>query len=703
MKSQPRYNRLRASSIVLIVFLMTAVLASSVYAALVTTTVDSAGDVGSYTSLALNSSGFPVISYYDQTNGDLKVAVCGNVTCSTGNTLTTVDSVWDVGTFTSLVLNSSGFPVISYYDETNFDLKVAACGNATCSAGNTLTTVDSAGEVGSYTSLVLNSSGFPVISYWDYTNLDLKVAVCGNATCSAGNTLTTVDSAGEVGGYSSLTLNSSGFPVISYLDNTNGNLKVAVCGNATCSAGNTLTTVDNSVGLVGQFTSLALNINGFPVISYKDATNGDLKLAVCGNATCSAGNTLITVDNSIADVGDSTSLALNGSGIPIISYHDDTNDDLKVAICGNATCSSGNTLTAVDSVGGVGLQTSLALNSSGFPVISYYDDTNGDLKVALFDTIAPTVLSHTLQASYTGTGPNIFTVTFSEDVNNPAGNTVTDDVTNPANYRIINKGTNGIVDTASCAVPLAGDDSQVLPSSVIYIPNTAVVTLTSPLSAGNYRLFVCGTTSIVDLALNPLGGGVDYTFDFTVAGTSAGASGKDKFRPRSLPHTGFAPNVVSVLPSQPVELAYTQMSDLWLEIPSQNIKFNIVGVPQVDNTWDVKWLGQDAGWLNGTAFPTWEGNSVVTAHVTDSNGLPGPFANLKDLKYGNQVIVHLLDQQYIFEVRSTRLVRPQTTNYAFEHLKDNSYLTLITCQNYNEKDNSYLFRRVVRAVLINVK
>jgi hypothetical protein len=57
----------------------------------------------------------------------------------------------------------------------------------------------------------------------------------------------------------------------------------------------------------------------------------------------------------------------------------------------------------------------------------------------------------------------------------------------------------------------------------------------------------------------------------------------------------------------------------------------------------------------------------------------------------------------IFEVRSIRLVCPQTTNYAFEHLEDNSYLTLITCQNYNEKDNSYLFRRVVRAVLVDMK
>ncbi len=67
----------------------------------------------------------------------------------------------------------------------------------------------------------------------------------------------------------------------------NYNLKVAVCNDATCTSP-TLTTVDNSVGDVGKYTSLALNSRGFPVISYYDNTNKDLKVAVCNDATCTS-------------------------------------------------------------------------------------------------------------------------------------------------------------------------------------------------------------------------------------------------------------------------------------------------------------------------------------------------------------------------------------------------------------------------------
>ena len=49
---------------------------------------------------------------------------------------------------------------------------------------STGTTVDSGGNVGSHTSITLGADGLPVISYYDVTNLDLKVAKCINAACT---------------------------------------------------------------------------------------------------------------------------------------------------------------------------------------------------------------------------------------------------------------------------------------------------------------------------------------------------------------------------------------------------------------------------------------------------------------------------------------------------------------------------------------
>jgi len=96
------------------------------------------------------------------------------------------------------------------------------------------------------------------------------------------------------------------------------------------------------------------------------------------------------------------------------------------------------------------------------------------------------------------------------------------------------------------------------------------------------------------------------------------------------------------------------------------------------------------------------GNSVITAHVTDANGKPGPFANLKDLQNGAKIIVHLAGEKYTYEVRTSSMVFPDTIDYAFEHLTDRSYLMLITCQGYNFLSDNYMFRRVVRAVLMSV-
>ncbi len=123
-------------------------------------TVDSGGDVGYYSSLAVGTNGYPHISYFDYTNRDLKYAAWNGSSWDTQ----TVDSAGWVGKSTSLALDTNGYPHISYAG-----LRYAAWNGSDWD----LERVDS---VGSGTSLALDADGFAHIGYYDAPNADLKYA-----------------------------------------------------------------------------------------------------------------------------------------------------------------------------------------------------------------------------------------------------------------------------------------------------------------------------------------------------------------------------------------------------------------------------------------------------------------------------------------------------------------------------------------------
>jgi LPXTG-site transpeptidase (sortase) family protein len=185
----------------------------------------------------------------------------------------------------------------------------------------------------------------------------------------------------------------------------------------------------------------------------------------------------------------------------------------------------------------------------------------------------------------------------------------------------------------------------------------------------------------------------------TLGATSTGGGGNRPSGTRLLPATGFAPHKVTDLSNVPPEV-YTAANGVTVEIPALGVNLPVVGVPLKDGTWNVSWLGNQAGWLEGSAFPSWNGNSVLTGHVYLSNGLPGPFVDLNKLKFGDKIIVHAYGQKYTFEVRTNALVEPNDQS-ALKH-EERPWLTLVTCKEYEEKTNTYRKRIVVRAVLVSV-
>ena len=330
-----------------------------------TTTIDSEGNAGTYTSLAFSPSGQPAISYYDLDNDDLKYATINRSTIF-GDvwTTTTIDSEGDVGASTSLAFFPSGQPAISYHDRTNNSIKYATLVDA---SWQTRDIFPSGLGVNTYTSLAISPSGVPAIAYFESTNNILRfLSVLEDGTWF----VQTVDDDGLVGLDCSLAFSPLEQPAISYYDTTNQDLKYASFDG---SSWNT-TTVD-SEGFVGQYSSLAFSPSGQPAISYQASASNinELKYASFNGVSWIT----TTVDN-VGSVGSHTSLAFSPSGQPAISYFDFTNDSLKYASFNGA---SWITIT-VDSVGGVGGFTSLAFSPSAQPAISYYDHTNDSLKYA---------------------------------------------------------------------------------------------------------------------------------------------------------------------------------------------------------------------------------------------------------------------------------------------------------------------------------
>jgi LPXTG-site transpeptidase (sortase) family protein len=138
-----------------------------------------------------------------------------------------------------------------------------------------------------------------------------------------------------------------------------------------------------------------------------------------------------------------------------------------------------------------------------------------------------------------------------------------------------------------------------------------------------------------------------------------------------------------------------------LEIPRLDLQATIVGIPWGDAGWDVTWLWERVGYLEGTAFPTWPGNTVLTGHVSLPDGSVGPFAGLRDLVWGDEIHIHAWGSQFTYEVRQVRLVSPNSAwPYRHEVL---DWVTLVTCQGFDEEHGTYRSRLVVRAVLVDVR
>ncbi len=311
--------------------------------------VDAGGDVGIGLSMLLGADDRPHLSYYEATNGDLRYATLHP---QTGKWIVeNVDRTGDAGRFTAVGLvgdAQNAQPVIAYYHGGQRSLKGAFVDAEGKWKTRYLDPIDTQGSVdrGQYVSLVVDNRdvegearALVHIAYLDVTSYDLY-----------------------------------------YLrwDVQNNDVSLPVLVDAGFSE---VEGRSYGSGVIFKETSIALLPDGAPVISYRDANSGDLKVAQY-LPDSDTWQIVFVDDNPLVelnykDVGEFSSIAADDLGNLHVSYYNRTEDSLRY---GHYDGSSW-TLETVDR-GKAGTFTSLVLDANRLPYIAYLDASNGAAKIA---------------------------------------------------------------------------------------------------------------------------------------------------------------------------------------------------------------------------------------------------------------------------------------------------------------------------------
>lgn len=166
--------------------------------------------------------------------------------------------------------------------------------------------------------------------------------------------------------------------------------------------------------------------------------------------------------------------------------------------------------------------------------------------------------------------------------------------------------------------------------------------------------------------------------------------------PAVAPTPTIAPSPIPTETAVPVvQPSATAMPRASIFLPTAGVTAPVIEVYLDGESWDVQYLGQNAGHLQGTAWFGQPGNIVLAGHVEMPDGSAGIFAKFDELKLGDPVILTLNDAQQRYSIASITTVSPDDLSVLYP--TDNDRITLITCDSYDFLQNTYQERLVVVA------
>ncbi len=223
------------------------------------------------------------------------------------------------------------------------------------------TTVASTGDVGRGSSSYVGADGFARIGYYDVTNTDYVFVRCTNTTCSS-SVSTIVDSnvtaLSTDNDRSEIIENAAGFATMVY-SNAGGEIRMVYCSNADCSSRTSRTSMGT-----GRWPSIALNGSGLPRISFYNTSSIQFNIITCTDVSCgSTSTTAVGPSGSLAG-GWGRIVVANDGYVRGAFYVGGSNTQYFVQ-CTNTDCSTNSTNSVFTG------------NNSGYHEAIYMDATSG--------------------------------------------------------------------------------------------------------------------------------------------------------------------------------------------------------------------------------------------------------------------------------------------------------------------------------------
>ncbi len=333
-------------------------------------TVDSAGDVGRSSSIAVESSGTIHIVYYDVDNHRLKHA---SKSPSTRWSIETVVQGTNTESFaqTSMALDFSGGLHVSYQRRiTNNNEELRYVYRSPATGWSTPLTLDAGGKTGYGSDIIADSNGGLHISYERLYSGEIRYLY----KPQSGNWQNS-EFVGRGFGDTALVVDPGGRRHFSYTNynglfyrvrESNGNWRTEERVSNVLQPTNKDLQLDNQNGV-----HLAFNRYGQTAIDHAYRTPGNPPTGGIWSQR--------TLDQS--SVGYYVAMVLDNSGRIHIAYQDDLNDDLKYV--GSSPQGTWNSPVVVDAQGQVANYDISLASLSGQVYVSYYDWTHEDIKIAI--------------------------------------------------------------------------------------------------------------------------------------------------------------------------------------------------------------------------------------------------------------------------------------------------------------------------------